>query len=159
MQVMNRIDEAVALIGLVIIFQQVRACSISEDMYKSVPVNYLGIPNSSRLKIADMVSNAKRWPGVKIQAQIVANAYAGEENATALAKSRGDQLRDFLIQLGLNSQYIYVENHLVKTPYPADSTGPGGYLQLGVSLMPLCNAGCDDLCNDPRVTPNSNAIK
>jgi hypothetical protein len=156
---MKRIIGTIALIASALVFQQAKACTISEDMYESVPVNYHGIPNSSRLKIADMVSNAKRWPDVEIQAQIVANAYAGEKNATALAKARGDQLRDFLIQLGLKSQYIYVENHIVQAPYPADSTGPGGYMQLGVSLMPLCNGGCDRLCNDPHVTPNSKAIK
>jgi len=156
---MRKIIGIIAFICSVAMFQQALACTISEDMYESVPVNYRGIPNSSRLKIADMVLNAKLWPDVEIQAQVVSNAYVGEKDAEALAKSRGDQLRDFLIQLGLKPKYIYVDTHIVRVPYPADSTGPGGYMQLGVSLMPLCSGGCDRLCNDPRVTPNSKAIR
>ncbi|WP_232482492.1 hypothetical protein, partial [Burkholderia ubonensis] len=135
------------------------ACTISEDIVESVPLNYQGIPNSYRLKMVDLVLNARRWPDVEIQAQVVANAFVGENSPKELAESRGWQLRDFLIQLGIKRQYIYVDTHVMRSPYERDSTGNGGYLQLGVSLLPLCKGGCERLCNDPRVTPNSRVIK
>ncbi|WP_198389107.1 hypothetical protein [Burkholderia ubonensis] len=141
------------------IFQQVVACTISEDIVESVPLNYQGIPNSYRLKMVDLVLNARRWPDVEIQAQVVANAFVGENSPKELAESRGWQLGDFLIQLGIKRKYIYVDTHVIRSPYERDSTGNGGYLQLGVSLLPLCKGGCERLCNDPRVTPNSRVIK
>ncbi|WP_321841953.1 hypothetical protein [Paraburkholderia bannensis] len=144
---------------LVSVVHHASACTISEDMLESVPLNYEGIPNNDRLKMADMVASARRWPDVEIQASIVANAYVGEKNAPELAKSRGEQLKAFLIQLGVKSQYISVDSHIVRVPYPADSTGPGGFMQLGVSLTPLCKRGCDQLCNDPRVTPNTKVVQ
>ncbi|MBC8746684.1 MULTISPECIES: hypothetical protein [Paraburkholderia] len=61
--------------------RQVIACTVSEDLTESVPLNYQGIPNSYRLKMVGMVLNARQWPDVEIQAQIVANAYVGETNA------------------------------------------------------------------------------
>ncbi|WP_157376203.1 hypothetical protein [Burkholderia ubonensis] len=140
-------------------FQQVVACTISEDVVESVPLNYQGIPNSYRLKMVDAVLNARRWPDVDIQAQIVASAFVGENGPNELAESRGWQLRDFLIQLGIKRQYIYIDTHVMRSPYERDSTGNGGYLQLGASLLPLCKGGCERLCNDPRVTPNSRVIK
>ncbi|WP_413183818.1 hypothetical protein [Paraburkholderia sacchari] len=148
----------VALYGFIALHQAV-ACTLSEDMLESVPLNYSGIPNADRVKIANMVANARQWPEVEIQAEIVANAYIGEKNAAELARSRGEQLKAFLVQLGLKPQYISVDSHIVRVPYPADSTGPGGYMQLGVSLTPRCNGGCDRLCNDPRVTPNTKVIQ
>ncbi|QXE07166.1 hypothetical protein BJG93_34995 [Paraburkholderia sprentiae WSM5005] len=139
--------------------QQATACTISEDLTESVPLNYQGIPNAYRLKMASMVLNARQWPNVEIQAQIVANAYVGEANAKELAESRGRQLKDYLIELGIKPQHIYVDTHLERLPYSKDSTGRSGYLQLSVGLMPLCKGGCQRLCDDPRVTPTSKAIK
>ncbi|MDP9587347.1 UNVERIFIED_ORG: hypothetical protein J2791_006681 [Burkholderia contaminans] len=135
------------------------ACTISENLLESVPLDYPGIPNAYRIKMADMVLAARRWPDVEVQAQIVASAYIAENNASSLAKSRGEQLKGFLTQLGIKPQYIYVDTHVNRTVYPVDSTGHGGYLQLGVSLLPLCKNGCDNLCNDSRVTPTTRLIE
>ena len=139
--------------------QQIIACTISENLTESVPLNYQGIPNSYRLKMVNLVSNARQWPDVEIQAQIVANAYVGENNSENLARSRGQQLKEFLIQLGVKPRYIYVDAHLEESRYPQDNSGFNGYLQLSVGLMPLCKGGCERLCDDPRVTPMSKAIK
>ncbi|MBP0717803.1 hypothetical protein ABXK61_31505 [Burkholderia sola] len=133
----------------------VNACTISENLLESVPLDYPGIPNAYRIKMVDMVLAARQWPDVDVQAQIVASAYISEKDASSLAKSRGEQLKRFLMQLGLKSQYIYVDTHVNRTVYPVDSTGHGGYLQLGVSLLPLCKSGCDSLCNDARFVPST----
>ncbi|MBN3777456.1 hypothetical protein G3O06_07810 [Burkholderia sp. Ac-20345] len=156
---MKKIILILAFLACLLNLQHASACTISEDILESVPLNYAGIPNDYRLKLVDMMLNAQRWPDVEIQAQIIASAYAGEKNASELAKSRGKQLKDFLVQIGIKPQYIYTDTHIVRTPYPLDSTGHSGYLQLGVSLMPLCKGSCAWLCDDPRVKPTSRAIK
>ncbi|WP_152036627.1 hypothetical protein [Burkholderia pyrrocinia] len=155
---MSKIPLSIAALISAFCIQHASACTISENMLESVPLNYAGIPNAYRLKMTDMVLAARRWPDVEIQAQIIASAYAGEHNALRLAQSRGEQLKNFLMQLGIKSQYIYVDTHINRTVYPVDSTGHGGYLQLGVSLLPLCKNGCERLCNDPRVTPTTKLI-
>ncbi|WP_174970627.1 hypothetical protein [Burkholderia lata] len=145
-----------ALAGAVFI-QHASACTISEHMLESVPLNYPGIPNAYRIKIVDMVLAARQWPDVEVQAQIIASAYVGERNSLNLAKSRGDQLKDFLIQLGIKPQYIYVDTHVNRITYPIDSTGHGGYLQLGVSLLPFCKNGCENLCDAPASRRQKNS--
>ncbi|WP_175951191.1 hypothetical protein [Burkholderia sp. BCC0405] len=139
--------------------QHANACTVSENILESVPLNYASIPNEYRLKMVDMVLAARQWPNVEIQAQIIASAYVGEDNASKLAKSRGEQLKDFLIKLGINPQHIYVDTRVNRTAYPVDSTGHAGHLQLGVSLLPFCKNGCDNLCDDLRVTPTTKSIK
>ncbi|WP_439891583.1 hypothetical protein ACS7SF_02785 [Ralstonia sp. 25C] len=93
-------------------------------------------------------------------AEIDTLAYIGEKNPLALAKSRGEQIKDFLIQLGVKPEHIYVDAHIIKEPFPLDrSTGRSGYLQLGFGLSPWCKNGCQHLCDDPRVTPTTRVIK
>ncbi|MXN77884.1 hypothetical protein GR157_24450 [Burkholderia sp. 4701] len=156
---MKRLLPLFSLVMCLSSFHGAAACTISEDVLESVPLNYVGIPNSYRLKMVDMVLNARRWPDVEVQAQITTSAYVGERNAKELAESRGQQLKDFLIRLGINQKYIYVDTQVVKSPYPVDSTGKSGYRQLGVGLLPLCKGGCERLCSDPRVTPNSKVVQ
>ncbi|QBQ96080.1 hypothetical protein [Paraburkholderia pallida] len=156
---MRNILLAAALLLCLTILQQANACNISEDMLESVPLNYTGIPNAYRIKMADRVANARQWPDVEIQAQIVASSYVGEKHPAELAESRGKKIKEYLIQLGIKPQYIYIDTHITRSPYPTDSTGRGGYMQIGVSLLPLCKGGCERLCDSPRVTPNTKAIK
>ncbi|MCC8396212.1 hypothetical protein LJ656_26845 [Paraburkholderia sp. MMS20-SJTR3] len=139
--------------------QQASACTIFESAITSVPLNYTGIPNSYRMQIAGIVLNARKWPDVEIQAEIIASAATAEKKPRQLAQLRGDEIRDFLIQLGVEAQHIYIDTHVMTEPLPSDSTGPGGYKQLRVSLMPFCKNGCQNLCDDPRITPTSRAIK
>lgn len=157
--IMRKFASLVCLVLCVGVARQTIACTISEDLVESVPLNYPGIPNEYRIKIVDMVLNARKWPGVEIQAQIIANAYVGEDNPKMLAESRGAMLKDFLVKLGVKQEYVYVDTHIVRSPYDKDSTGRGGYSQLGVSLLPLCKGGCERLCDDLRIIPNSKGIK
>lgn len=138
---------------------QVTACTISEDMLDSVPLNSTEIPNIDRLKIADMVYNAKQWPGVEIRGIISVGGYIKERDPIRLAEIRGAKLRDYLVQLGVKSEYIFIDRRTISVPYPVDSSGISGLLQIGVTLVPLCEGGCERLCNDSRVTPTSRAIK
>lgn len=138
---------------------QVTACTISEDMLDSVPLNSTEIPNIDRLKIADMVYNAKQWPDVEIRGIISVGGYIKERDPIRLAEIRGAKLRDYLVQLGVRPEYIFIDRRTISVPYPVESSGVSGLLQIGVTLVPLCEGGCERLCNDSRVTPTSRAIK
>lgn len=135
------------------------ACTLSEDMQDSVPLNSTQIPNVDLLKIADMVHNARQWPDVEIRGIVNAGGYVKEKNPERLAQVRGANLRDYLVQLGLKPENIAVETHKVTAPYPVDSAGYGGLLQIGVTLVPLCEGDCTKVCDDPRVKRTTRAVK
>ena len=135
-----------------------QACTVSEDMLDSVPLNSAGIPNADRAEIATMVIRARQWPDVEIRGIITAGAYVGENDPQALALRRAANLKAYLVQLGVKAENIWSDTHMISKPYPKDSTGREGYLQIGVTLVPICKNGCRHLCDDPRVTPTSGTL-
>ncbi|MEF9500598.1 MULTISPECIES: hypothetical protein [Burkholderia] len=135
------------------------ACTVSEDMLDSVPLNSDAIPNKDRVRIAEMVIRAREWPDAEIRGIVTAGAYIGETNPQALARQRSMHLTDYLVQLGVKRENIWSDTHMISKPYPKDSAGYEGYLQIGVTLVPICNGGCQHLCGDPRVAPTSRALR
>lgn len=147
-------------LGLCLAFSPpLAACTVSEDMLDSVPLNSSDIPNEDRVKIADMVIRARQWPDADIRGIISAGAYIGEKDPQALARRRAASLREYLVQLGIKDENIWSDTHMISKPYPKDSAGYEGYLQIGLTLVPLCTDGCRHLCDDPRITPTSRAIR
>ncbi|WP_175856067.1 hypothetical protein [Burkholderia anthina] len=134
------------------------ACTVSEDMLDSVPLNSADIPNADRVEIAAMVIRARQWPDVEIRGIVTAGAYVGENDPQALALRRAANLQTYLVQLGIKAENIWSDTHMISKPYPKDSTGREGYLQIGVTLVPICKNGCRHLCDDPRITPTSGAL-
>ncbi|WP_175716136.1 hypothetical protein [Burkholderia anthina] len=134
------------------------ACTVSEDMLDGVPLNSAGIPNADRIEIAAMVIRARQWPDVGIRGIIAAGAYVGENDPQALALQRVANLKAYLVQLGIKAENIWSDTHIISKPYPKDSTGREGYLQIGVTLVPICKNGCRHLCDDPRITPTSEVL-
>lgn len=134
------------------------ACTISEDMEDSLPLNSVEIPNSDRLSIVDMVMAARHWPDVQIRGIIYAGGYVKEHDPKALADQRAAVLKEYLIQLGIRESNVWVDTRTIKNP-DVDHKGNETLNQIAVTLVPICDGGCERLCNDPRVTPNSNAIK
>ncbi|WP_174960921.1 hypothetical protein [Burkholderia ubonensis] len=134
------------------------ACTVSEDLLDSVPLDSVEIPNADRIKIAEMVIRARQWPDAEIRGIISAGAYIGEKNPQALARERAARLKDYLIQLGIKEKNIWSDTRTISKSYPRDSAGYEGYLQIGLTLVPICEGGCKRLCDDPRVTPTSKAI-
>ncbi len=135
------------------------ACTVSEDMLDSVPLNSDAIPNEDRVKIAEMVIRARQWPDAEIRGIVTAGAYIGEVDPQALALRRAANLREYLIQLGVKNQNIWADTHIISKPYPKDSAGYEGYLQIGLTLVPQCNDGCRHLCSNPLVMPTSRAFR
>lgn len=134
------------------------ACTISEDMEDSLPLNSLDIPNSDRLRIADMVMAARQWPDAEIRGIVYAGGYVKEQNPKAIAQERAAALKTYLVQLGVKDGNIWIDTRIIKRP-DIDDRGNVTLNQISVTLVPICNGGCDRLCNDPRVTPTTKAIK
>lgn len=128
------------------------ACTISEDMEDSLPVNSVEIPNADRLKIAEMVLAARQWPDAEIRGIVYAGGYVQEHEPTALAAQRASALRAYLIQLGIKEKNIWVDERLIKKP-DIDDNGNKALNQIGVTLTPICRDGCERLCNEPHPLP------
>ncbi|QBR02110.1 hypothetical protein [Paraburkholderia pallida] len=133
------------------------ACTISEDMTSSLPLNSTEISNSDRINIANMVLAAKQWPDVEIRGIVYAGGYIRERNPKAMAAERAAVLKRYLIQVGVKESNIWVDTRIIKEP-DVDDKGKATLNQISVSLVPICEGGCGRLCNDPRVTPNSKVI-
>jgi hypothetical protein len=66
------------------------ACTISEDMTSSLPLNSTEIPNSDRIRIADMMLAAKQWPNVEIRGIVYAGGYIKEKSEGYSSRARGN---------------------------------------------------------------------
>src|ERR1700744_4916859 len=75
------------------------SCKVLEFMESKIPFNSVEIPNSDRVKIAEMVIEARTWPDTKIRGVVQPAAYIHERNPEELVKRRGDNLRNYLSQL------------------------------------------------------------
>lgn len=105
-----------------------------------------------------MMFAAKQWPNVEIRGIVYAGGYVKERNPKALASERAAALKSYLVQLGVKETNIWIDTRIIKKP-DVDDKGNATLDQISVSLVPICEGGCEHLCNDPRVTPNSRAIK
>jgi hypothetical protein len=135
------------------------ACTISESMETRLPLNSTYLTNDDRLAIANIVIEAKRWPDVDIQAVVIAGAYIGERNVERLKSERGATVSAYLVQLGIKPQHVLIEPKTLTDQMVKNEDGSLNLHQIYVELVPLCDGGCERLCNDPRVTPNSRAVQ
>jgi hypothetical protein len=134
------------------------ACTISEDMTSSLPLNSTGIPNSDRIRIANMMLAAMQWPDVEIRGIVYAGGYIKERSPKAIAAERAAILKSYLVQLGVKEENIWVDTRIIKEP-DIDDKGNATLDQISVTLVPICKGSCERLCSDPRVTPTSKVIK
>ncbi|MCA8016836.1 hypothetical protein [Burkholderia metallica] len=136
------------------------ACTIGEEAQVQLPFNATDISNADRLAIANIVIEAKKWPDVEIQAVVIAGAYKNEKNVERLKETRADIVKAYLQQLGIKIENILIDRKtftdemLVKHP-----DGAVTIRQIVIELTPICKGSCARLCDDPRVTPTSKAIK
>jgi hypothetical protein len=136
-----------------------RACTIGEEMGAHLPFGATDISNANRLAIANMYIEAKKWPDVQIQAVVIAGAYKDERNLEKLKEVRGENVKAYLMALGVKSENILID----KKTFTDQMVGrePDGLLtveQVVVGLTPLCEGSCARLCDDPRVTPHTKLI-
>lgn len=135
------------------------ACTINESMETRLPYDSASLSNEDRLSIANIVLAARKWPDVDIQAVIIAGAYVGEKGGEKLKSERGAVVRAYLIQLGIKPQNILIEPKTLTDQMVKRDNGTLNLHQIAIELVPLCKSGCERLCDDPRVTPNSRIVK
>jgi hypothetical protein len=135
-----------------------RSCTVSEDMASTLPLNSIDIPNADRIEIANMMLVAKRWPNVEIRGIVYAGGYVKERRPEEIAERRAGALKSYLILLGVKEKNIWIDTRTIRKP-DVDDKGVPTLNQIAVSLVPICEGGCERLCSDPRVTPTSRAIK
>lgn len=135
------------------------ACTINESMETRLPFDSVALSNEDRLSIANMVLEARKWPDVDIQAVIIAGAYVGERSGEKLKSERGAAVRAYLIQLGVKAKNILIEPKTLTDQMVKNDDGTLNLHQIAIELVPLCNGGCERLCDDPRVMPHSKGIE
>ncbi|NTZ86756.1 hypothetical protein FCJ61_28125 [Burkholderia metallica] len=124
-----------------------------------LPFNTTTLSNSDRVTIADSVIEAKKWPNVEIQAVVIAGAFVYEKNIEKLKDIRGENTKEYLQQLGINSNHIIIDKKtftdemITRRPDGTIKTN-----QIIVEFTPICKGGCAWMCDDPRVTPHSKLI-
>ncbi|KAG8154991.1 hypothetical protein BFF94_003430 [Burkholderia catarinensis] len=124
-----------------------------------LPFNTTTLSNADRVTIVDSAIEAKKWPNVKIQAIIIAGAYVYEKNIEKLKNMRGENVKEYLQQLGISAENIYVEKKtftdemITRRPDGTIKTN-----QVIVEFTPICSGSCAWMCDDPRVTPHSKLI-
>ena len=106
-----------------------------------------------------MVAEAKKWPDVEIGANVTAGAYVRENNIDALKDARATEIKTYLVQIGVPEKNISIDKLTFSEAMAHDGKGELDLHQVAIQLVPICNGGCERLCNDSSVTPTSKAIK
>ncbi|MEX3787709.1 hypothetical protein [Paraburkholderia sp. BR14374] len=81
-----------------------------------------------------------------------------ESSPKDMAEKRAAILKSYLVQLGIKEGNIWVDTRVIKEP-DIDDKGNATLDQISVTLAPICEGGCERLCDDPRVTPTTKIIK
>lgn len=152
--------QLIAAFSIALLFSTaVVACTIGESMETALPFNDTELSNADRINIANIVVEARKWPDVEIQAVIIAGAYAGEKNIERLKDIRGENAKSYLMQLGIKKKNILIDRKTLTDEMVRNDDGTLSIHQVVIELTPICSGGCERLCDDPRVTPTTKAIK
>lgn len=142
---MKRCIRIFAIAGF-LFFTHAEACVVLLSDSIALPLNSADMGNSDRLSVVRHYLTAREWTSEGARAEIDASAYKWEHEPTRLAKERGERLRRFLIQLGMNSADIFLSDHIVAND--EDKLDDDEKKQLGVQFFPKCpSTGCQYLCN------------
>ncbi|SPB15400.1 hypothetical protein NOV72_02626 [Caballeronia novacaledonica] len=135
------------------------ACTVFEFMQSEIPLNSTEIPNTFRVELVEMMIKARTWPDTEIRGVVQPRAYRNEKNPKTLLEQRGASLKRYLLQLGVKEENVWMEPLVLDEREARNAKGKPDIHQLNVTLYPICEGSCARLCNDPRVTPVSKAIK
>ncbi|TCW80444.1 hypothetical protein C5O80_26935 [Burkholderia sp. SRS-46] len=124
------------------------ACRVSEQDNMQLPLNSIEVGNSDRLSLVRHFLTAREWTREGTSASVDAAAFAWERNPKELAKLRGEAMKSFLIQLGMNPQDVWVHERIIQGK--DRKPDPDNMRQVGVEFVPKCPPeGCQSLCNTP----------
>ena len=135
------------------------ACTVSEFAQAHLPLNSVEIPNEYRLKLVDMIVSARNWPNVDVRAIIEADAYVGEANHQVLIQRRAATLKEFMMQLGVKEENIWIDPHTLTDNMVRNEKGELGINQVAVTLVPECHGNCANFCDNPNVIPATRVVK
>ncbi|WP_246637259.1 hypothetical protein [Burkholderia catarinensis] len=157
---MNLLKSTICLLTMSMLLSgAATACTIGETAALYFPFNTTTLSNTDRVAIANKVIEAKRWPNVEIRAIVIAGAYFQERNIEKLKDIRAINMKDYLLQLGINAENIYIDKRTFTDEVA--SKRPDGSIdiqQVIVEFTPICKGSCAWMCDDPRVTPHSRLI-
>ncbi|VWD06554.1 hypothetical protein BLA18112_04363 [Burkholderia lata] len=136
------------LIALLLGPVQANACKVLLTDSIQLPLNSTEISNSARLSLVRHYLTAREWTQEGAMATIDALAYEWEHKPAQLARQRGEQMKSFLVGLGMAPDDVYVQERIFARKdgeFDADSAK-----QIWVQFVPKCPpAGCQQLCNTP----------
>ncbi|RQS02803.1 hypothetical protein DIE07_33645 [Burkholderia sp. Bp9002] len=136
------------LLALALCSSQTYACKVLELDNMQLPLNSVEVGNSDRLSLVRHFLTAREWTREGASASIDAAAFAWERNPTELAKLRGEAMKSFLVQLGMNPRDVWVQERIIQGK--DGKPDPGDVHQVGVEFVPKCPPeGCQSLCNTP----------
>jgi hypothetical protein len=159
MKTLKRISQFFVALTLFFGMNYADACTVMEFMNTRLAFNFPALSNDDRLKVADMVVEARKWPDVEIGANVTAGAYVREKNIDALKDARASDIKAYLVRIGVPEKNISIDKLTFSEAMAHDGKGELDLHQVAIQLVPICNGGCERLCNDPGVTPTSKAIK
>lgn len=138
-----------ALIAGASCMMQANACVVSLMDNMQLPLNSSDIGNSNRLSIVRHYLAAREWTTEGATVQIEAAAFNSENNPERLAKARGEDMKSFLVNLGMRPDDVHIQERIIATRNRA--TDPDDDKQIRVAFYPKCPpTGCQDLCNEPN---------
>ncbi|MGU7774937.1 hypothetical protein ACV229_32770 [Burkholderia sp. MR1-5-21] len=124
------------------------ACKVMELDIMRLPLNSIEVGNSDRLSLVRHFLTAREWTREGASASIDAAAFAWERNPKELAKLRGESMKSFLVQLGMDPQDVWVQERIIRAK--DGKPDPDDVHQVGVEFVPKCPPeGCQSLCNTP----------
>ncbi|UVE67520.1 hypothetical protein L2Y90_25660 [Burkholderia pyrrocinia] len=140
------------LILLLLVFancsSQAYACKVLEQDNMQLALNSIEIGNSDRLSLVRHFLTAREWTREGVSATVDAAAFAWERNPKELAKLRGEAMKSFLVQLGMNPQDVWIHERIIQGK--DGDRAPDDAHQVGVEFVPKCpSEGCQSLCNLP----------
>ncbi|WP_230958352.1 hypothetical protein [Burkholderia cepacia] len=128
---------------------QAYACKVLEQDNMQLALNSIEIGNSDRLSLVRHFLTAREWTREGASATVDAAAFAWERNPKELAKLRGEAMKSFLVQLGMNPQDVWIHERIIqgkdgkRDPYDAH--------QVGVEFVPNARRKVVKIYAIPRV--------
>ncbi|WP_061125621.1 hypothetical protein [Caballeronia catudaia] len=158
---MEKLKQSVVRAGFMLILCHAMpacACTFSQMLDVTIPLNTVDIGNAARVEVAQMVIRARDWrsvTGVDIKAEIISPALASEHRAASLANARGKMIKAYLMQLGLKEENIFYDPQVLQERRGETPEQYEHFRRTTIGLLPVCEGGCDRLCHDPAIAPDS----
>ncbi|MEF9440891.1 hypothetical protein OWS73_04680 [Burkholderia sp. 1B3(2022)] len=152
--VFSGISRVIALSACAGIFPA-HACTIGESVRIPLPLNSVDVTNADRLKIANAVIEARKWPDAEIQAVVISGAYTTERNRERLKTERAKIASEYLKQLGIRNEHIIIDKKTFTDAMVRNSDGTLTLYQIDIELTPFAEAGVKGFATTRALRPEA----